>query len=71
MNVINMAQLKLSKVKLNYFFFGKWGILEAFLGKKSGSVAWGSSRVPATTKKGKKALQGPGSPWPLNFELGP
>jgi hypothetical protein len=34
MNVINMAQLKLSKVKLNYLFFWKMGNFRGFFWEK-------------------------------------
>jgi hypothetical protein len=36
--------------------FARRGILDCFFGKKGSNLAWGSSLVPATAKKGKKAL---------------
>jgi hypothetical protein len=36
--------------------FVRRGILDCFLGEKGSNLAWGSSRIPAKVKKGKKAL---------------
>ena len=51
-----MAQLKLSKVKFNffYFYFENGDLLRLFLWEK----IWvrGFGKKPATKKKGKKAL---------------